>query len=179
MPPKRIADSTIFENTDDSRILCRDTNIVRLMLRSWNEVTDTPGLTSSQVAGSVTPPGGLLILFRPLIALGFVFILVGISALPAAHAEPIPAQCPTYGKEFAPGGGGEAEWEKCVKEGTINILVTVTDTVIDGKCAEAVIDFRNGTPLQSHLVCDRQTPHSRNFSERADDAKVWVQLKAR
>lgn len=111
-----------------------------------------------------------------LFTLGFVSTLAGIGVLPAAYADPKSAQCAqTQGMAMTP--GGEAPWKKCTKEGTTYILVTVKDTLPDGKCAQAMIDFDNLRTEWSSQVCDKQAPVDFNYSWRAEDATVTVTVK--
>lgn len=108
--------------------------------------------------------------------LGFVSVLVGIGVLPAAYADSMHVPC-TTGKFTAP--GGEAEWLMCTKDGHTEIQGRVTDTAVDNKCVQVVIDFTNDVRKQSDLACDGSSPIQFLFREPADGAEVAVRVKTR
>lgn len=113
-----------------------------------------------------------------LFTLGFVFTLIGIGVLPAAYADSMPEQCPPDKKTTqADGGGGEAEWQKCTKDGFTEISGHVKDTAAaDGKCAQVVIYFDNGFDYKSEVACSMDAPKPFRNRQETDGARVKVQV---
>ena len=102
-----------------------------------------------------------------------VFVLVGLSAAPAAYAgSASAADCTPQGVVKVP--GGEARWTKCLGDGWTSVDGWVRDTKEDGKCAEVFARFANGTPQTSNRACPSGEVERFNWKESGRGVSVLL-----